>query len=161
VADAEAAVAEDMDRVGIGWRPEIAVLAEWDGKRYLLSGDAYAPVMAASLERWLAEQGGGATAGTVDLELFKLPHHGSVANISAELLALVKCRRYLFSTSGKIFGHPHDRTIELVLDKHQARGKPQLYFNYRTGRTERWADTEDQRARRYEAYFPTGMSVEI
>lgn len=139
----------------------IAVIAEWDGKRYLLSGDAYAPVMAASLERWLAEQGNGSTAGKIDLELFKLPHHGSVANISAELLALVKCRRYLFSTSGKIFGHPHDRTIELVLDNHQARGKPKLYFNYRTGRTERWADAADQRARRYEAYFPTGMSVEV
>jgi len=139
----------------------IAVLAEWDGKRYLLSGDAYAPVMAASLERWLAEQGGGGSAGTIDLELFKLPHHGSVANISAELLALVKCRRYLFSTSGKIFGHPHDRTIELILDRHQDNGKPQLYFNYRTGRTERWADAADQAARRYEAYFPTGMSVEV
>lgn len=137
----------------------IAVLAEWGGKRYLLSGDAYAPVMAASLGRWLAGQGDAAE--TIDLELFKLPHHGSVANISAELLALLKCRRYLFSTSGKIFGHPHDRTIELVLDKHQARGKPQLYFNYRTGRTERWADAADQKARRYEAYFPTGMSVEL
>ena len=74
---------------------------------------------------------------------------------------MVKCRRYLFSTSGKIFGHPHDRTIELILDRHQDSGKPQLYFNYRTGRTERWADTADQAARRYEAYFPTGMSVEI
>ncbi len=141
----------------------IAVLAEWDGKRYLLCGDAYAPVMAASLERWLAGQGSvaGAAPETLDLELFKLAHHGSVANISEELLALIKCRRYLFSTSGKIFGHPHDRTIELVLDKHQARGKPQLYFNYRSGRTERWADTADQKARGYEAYFPTGLSVEV
>jgi hypothetical protein len=149
----------------------IAVIAEWEGKRYLLSGDAYAPVMAASLQRWLAGQGSvagappgtqpGAQPGTLQLELFKLPHHGSVSNISAELLALLKCRRYLFSTSGKIFGHPHDRTIELILEKHQARGKPQLYFNYRTGRTERWADTADQKARGYEAYFPTGLSVEV
>ncbi len=140
----------------------IAVIAEWQGKRYLLSGDAYAPVMAASLERWLAGQGsdGGTPPATLQLELFKLPHHGSVSNISAELLALIKCRRYLFSTSGKIFGHPHDRTIKLILEKHQAKGKPQLYFNYRTGRTERWADTADQKARGYEAYFPTGLSVE-
>jgi hypothetical protein len=139
------------------------VIAEWEGKRYLLSGDAYAPVMAASLGRWLAQEtaSSGSPVETLKLELFKLAHHGSVSNISGELLALIKCGRYLFSSSGKIFGHPHDRTIELVLEKHQARGKPQLYFNYRTGRTERWADVADQKARRYEAYFPTGVAVKV
>ena len=141
----------------------IAVIAEWEGKRYLLSGDAYAPVMAASLGRMLAQDNlaTGSTLETVNLELFKLPHHGSVSNISAELLALIKCRRYLFSSSGKIFGHPHDRTVELILEKHQARGKPQLFFNYRSGRTERWGNAADQASRRYEAFFPTGLAVDI
>jgi len=141
----------------------IAVIAEWEGKRYLLCGDAYAPVMAAGVGRWLAQAtaAAGSPIQSLDLELFKLAHHGSVSNISEELLALIKCRRYLFSTSGKIFGHPHDRTVELILEKHQARGKPQLYFNYRTGRTERWADVADQAARRYEAYFPTGLAVKF
>jgi hypothetical protein len=77
------------------------------------------------------------------------------------LLALIKCRRYLFSSSGKIFGHPHDRTVELILEKHQARGKPQLFFNYRSGRTERWGNAADQASRRYEAFFPTGLAVDI
>ena len=141
----------------------IAVIAEWEGKRYLLSGDAYAPVMAASLNRWLAQESlaAGSPVKTVELELFKLPHHGSVSNISEELLALIKCRRFLFSTSGKIFGHPHDRTIELILEKRHGRSKPQLFFNYRSGRTERWGDAVDQTARRYEAYFPTGLAVGI
>jgi beta-lactamase superfamily II metal-dependent hydrolase len=141
----------------------IAVIAEWEGKRYLLCGDAYAPVMAAGVGRWLAQAttAAGSPVQSLDLELLKLAHHGSVSNISEELLALIKCRRYLFSTSGKIFGHPHDRTVELILEKHQARGKPQLYFNYRTGRTERWADVADQAARRYEAYFPTGLAVKF
>ncbi len=140
----------------------IAVIAEWEGKRYLLSGDAYAPVMAASLGRMLAQENlaAGSALETVKLELFKLPHHGSVSNISAELLALMKCRRYLFSSSGKIFGHPHDRTVELVLEKHQARGKPHLFFNYRSGRTGRWGDAADQAARGYEAFFPTGLAVD-
>lgn len=143
----------------------IAVIAEWEGKRYLLSGDAYAPVMAASLNRYLEQQSAasGSQAETVKLELFKLPHHGSVSNISEELLALIKCRRYLFSSSGKIFGHPHDRTVELILEKHQARGKPQLFFNYRSGRTERWGNAEDPLAKdfKWEAHFPTGLAVEV
>ena len=141
----------------------IAVIAEWEGKCYLLSGDAYAQVMAASLKRWLAQESAasGSRAETVKFELFKLPHHGSVSNISEELLTLIKCRRYLFSSSGKIFGHPHDRTVELILETHQARGKPQLFFNYRSGRTERWGDAVDQKTRRYEAYFPTGLSVVV
>lgn len=141
----------------------IGVIAEWDGKFYLLSGDAYAPVMAASLRRWLATESvvRGRQVDAINLELFKLPHHGSVSNISEELLALIKCRRYLFSSSGKIFGHPHDRTVELILDKHQARGKAQLFFNYRSGRTERWGDPDDQAARRYEAFFPVGLSISV
>ena len=139
----------------------IAVIAEWEGKRYLLSGDAYAPVMAASLSRWLAQESlaAGSPVKTVELELFKLPHHGSVSNISEELLALIKCRRFLFSTSGKIFGHPHDRTIELILKKRHGNSKPKLFFNYRSGRTERWGDAADQATRRYEAYFPAGLAV--
>ena len=143
----------------------IAVIAEWEGKRYLLSGDAYAPVMAASLKRWMAQESlaKGSQVNTVGLELFKLPHHGSVSNISKELLALIKCRRYLFSTSGKHFGHPHDRTVELILEKHRARGKAQLFFNYHSGRTERWGDPADPLAKLYdyEAYFPTGLAVEV
>ena len=143
----------------------IAVIAEWEGKRYLLSGDAYAPVMATSLKRWMAQESlaKGSQVNTIGLELFKLPHHGSVSNISEELLALIKCRRYLFSTSGKHFGHPHDRTVELILKKHQARGKAQLFFNYHSGRTKRWGDPADPAARlyKYEAYFPTGLAVEV
>lgn len=140
----------------------IAVIAAWEGKRYLLAGDAYAPVMAASLSRWLEQESvaAGSPLEAVELDLFKLPHHGSVSNISEELLALIKCRRYLFSSSGKIFSHPHDRTVELILEKHQARGKPQLFFNYRSGRTDRWGDATDQAARRYEAYFPTGLAID-
>jgi len=141
----------------------IAVIAEWQGKRYLLSGDAYAPVMAASLNRWLAQASlaAGSPVKTLELELFKLPHHGSVSNISEELLSLIKCRRFLFSTSGKIFGHPHDRTIKLILENRRGRTKPQLFFNYRSGRTERWGNAADQAEHRYEAYFPTGLAVAI
>jgi hypothetical protein len=143
----------------------IAVIAEWEGKRYLLSGDAYAPVMAARLKRWMAQESlaKGSQVNTIGLELFKLPHHGSVSNISEELLDLIKCRRYLFSTSGKHFGHPHDRTVELILKKHQTRGKAQLFFNYHSGRTKRWGDPADPLAKlyNYEAYFPTGLAVEV
>ena len=139
----------------------IAVLAEWEGKRFLLAGDAFAPVMAASLSRWLTRenQTNGSQADRVELDLFKLPHHGSVRNISGELLDLVNCPRYLFSSSGKIFGHPHDRTVELILQKHQSGGDAQLFFNYRSGRTERWGNAADPLAQeyQYEAYFPTGL----
>jgi beta-lactamase superfamily II metal-dependent hydrolase len=143
----------------------IAVIAEWEGKHYLLSGDAYAHVMAASLDRWRKQENNpnGSPSKPVKLELFKLPHHGSVSNISEELLELIKCRRYLFSSSGKIFGHPHDRTVELILRKHQARGKALLFFNYQSGRTERWGNANDPLAQehKWEANFPTGLAVEI
>lgn len=146
----------------------IAVIAHWEGKNYLLSGDAYAHVMAASLDRWRKQENNANASEDkpVKLELFKLPHHGSVSNISEELLELIKCRRYLFSSSGKIFGHPHDRTVELILKKRKEsgdRGKTQLFFNYRTGRNERWGNADDPLAQEYkwEASFPAGLSVAI
>jgi len=142
----------------------IALLAEWAGGRALLAGDAHAPDLARGLRRWLQEESRrlDRQVKRVELDLFKLSHHGSVTNVSAELLDLLSCRRYLFSTSGKIYGHPHERTVELVLERHhRARGKPRLYFNYRTACNERWADAADQKKRRYEAHFPSGLGVEL
>ena len=136
----------------------IAVLLEYPAAdpdvRILLSGDAWAEVLEDSIDKYL-DNG----PSTLKLDAFKIPHHGSVANITEGLLGKIKCKHYLVSTSGAKFEHPHARAIELILEKHQHRAHASLNFNYLTRTTETWSDDDDQTARRYHANSHNGLSV--
>ena len=135
----------------------IALLLEYPASqpevRFLLTGDAWAPVLEASLDRLLAPGARLAVDG------FKLAHHGSVANISEALLARLQCANYLISTNGAIFHHPHARCVELLLKSHPGPGKPRLHFNYLSATTEAWSRKADQTARGYLAFHPKGLSL--
>lgn len=135
----------------------IAVIVEFDDARVLLSGDAFAPVLESGLKQFMAERG----LPHVDLDMFKIPHHGSVGNVSAELLALMKCRRYMISTNGAVFHHPHDRSIDLILSEHRHRAKPQLIFNYHSTRNHKWSDRALMKSARYEAIYPMGIDLDL
>ena len=130
----------------------IAMLAEFDGKRLLLSGDAFAPELRVALERWMAHN----NEDEVKLDAFKLPHHGSTKNMTPQLLTILSCKHSLISTSGARFNHPDSETIDLLLEHHNARGKPRLHFNYNTEDTEPWSNELDQTARKYVAIYPSG-----
>ena len=136
----------------------IAVLLEYPKSkpkvRFLLTGDAWASVLEASVNQLLSGPNERLT-----LTGFKLPHHGSVANSSAALLRRLRCQNYLLSTSGAVFRHPHARAVELLLSEHPSPGKPRLHFNYLSETTAAWSDGADQQARRYEAFHPKGLSL--
>ena len=135
----------------------IALLLEYPAAkpevRFLLTGDAWASVLEASLDRLLAPGARLAVDG------FKLAHHGSVANISESLLGKLRCPNYLISTNGAIFKHPHARCVELLLKTHGGPGKPRLHFNYLVPSTEAWSVETDQTARGYLAFHPKGLSL--
>lgn len=133
----------------------IALLAEYDGERFLLAGDAWPAVLEASINRLVASN------KKLSLTAFKLPHHGSVGNVTESLLARISCKHYLVSTSGARFRHPHEDAVELLLSNHNGRGKPRLHFNYRTTTTEKWTDVDDQKERRYIANHPKGLSLQV
>ncbi len=133
----------------------IALLLEYQGDRFLLAGDAWPAVLAQALDRLVP------AAGKLSLKGFKLPHHGSVGNVTEDLLGRMSCVHYLISTSGAVFRHPDARAVELLLECHNGRGKPRLHFNYRSVTTEAWDDGQDQKARRYVALYPKGTSLQI
>ncbi len=138
----------------------IALLLEYPGSqpevRFLLAGDAWPGVLGASIDTLLPSPDKRLT-----LTGFKLPHHGSVANVSPELLGRLSCKHYLISTSGALFRHPHARAIELLLETHAGRGKPRLHFNYLSATTSPWGDPEDQKARGYAAFHPKGIALSL
>lgn len=126
----------------------IAVVAEYDGKRLLLAGDAHVAVIAAAIDRLLK----GSPDEKLKLDAFKLPHHGSKANISKELLERVDCQRYLVSTSGAYFKHPDYEAMARVIK--YGGNRPHLFFNYRTAQNKVWDRPGMKAQYRYEATYP-------
>jgi hypothetical protein len=122
----------------------IAFLFEYESKRVLLGADARPSVLLRSLERF--------SDNVVELDAFKMSHHGSMSNISAALLAKIKCSRFLVSTSGASFGHPHPEAIARVVCS--GRGPKDICFNYATEYTTVWDDPTATAALGYRALYP-------
>ena len=137
----------------------IAVLAEYDGSSCVLAGDAFAPILARSLNRLAAERGEPRLA----VSAFKLPHHGSRRNVSVDLLGAVACPLYLFSTDGSVFGHPDPEAVARVI-RHGG-PQPTLCFNYRSEFNQRWDDPALQERYGYRVRYPaagdTGLVVDL
>lgn len=145
----------------------IAVLARYQGKSCLLAGDAWSSTLLAGIRRLVPP------GERLELDAFKLPHHGSQGNLTAELLEAVNCPRYLISTNGAIFKHP-DQAIFKALAQHSPT-PVSLYFNYDVPTTRAWAGdatlwaTQDDKdlmkkklpKREYPTSETGGMKVEL
>ncbi len=112
----------------------IAFILEYDGKRVLFGADAHASVLLKNLQRFAVEV--GETRPRIDL--FKMAHHGSNANVSTKLLQSMDCRRFLISTNGDNFAHPDDAAIAKVIDL--ADRPVTFYCNYHSARTAPWGE---------------------
>ena len=106
----------------------IALLLSDGEKRILLLGDAHAEVICETL----AHSGPGRK---LEIDLLKMSHHGSQANTSADLLSKIQCKRFAFSTNGKIHFHPDQIAIARVVACTQ---NAQLIFNYANMWTNKW-----------------------
>ncbi len=124
--------------------------------KFLFSGDAWSSVLETSIKQLVPRAN-----KRLSLTGFKIPHHGSVGNLTESLLDKLSCKHYLISTSGAKFRHPHERVIELLLQSHHNRAKPRLHFNYLTKTTEFWSDETDQKTKDYKAFHPKGISLEL
>lgn len=138
----------------------IAFLAEWEGRRVLLAGDAFPEVLATAIR---ANVDAGNERLRVDL--FKVSHHGSHGNTTRELMELLDCRRFAISTNGKRHGHPDPEAIARLLAFAPA-GPKELHFNYTTERTEPWGNDALKMEHDYETFFPPSdeqgsLTVEI
>lgn len=103
------------------------------GKRVLLAGDAHASVLTSALRRY-AEMVG---EDKVRLDLVKLSHHGSNANVSTKMLDMIDCHRFLVSTNGDNFAHPDDAALAKII--RAASGPVTFFCNYRSKRIEPWS----------------------
>lgn len=93
----------------------IVVLAEMDGKRLLLTGDARGDKILECLEahELLDDQ------GKLHVDLLKLPHHGSDHNVEDDFFARITADHYVVSGDGK-YHNPELDTFRMLF---RARGR--------------------------------------
>jgi hypothetical protein len=127
----------------------IAFLAEYDGRSALLTGDAHAGVLEASIRTLLRNRG----QDKLIVDAFKLPHHGSKYNLSPELLGLIDTRRFLISTDGTSNSRHPDRVAlaRIVTTVPGAR----LEFNYATSYSMPWDGNNLKSTYKYTVVFPS------
>lgn len=107
----------------------IALLVEFEDAAVVLSGDAFHTVMTKSLMRLQMERG---VRGGVQLDAWKIAHHGSRNNTDVAMLKRAKCKQFVISTNGDRFRHPDREVIDML----RAVPDAELWFNYRSKTTE-------------------------
>ena len=123
------AVAADFVDKSVYNLSSIVVLAEAGGHRMLLTGDARGDYILEGLKA-----AGLLKKTPLHVDLFKLPHHGSIHNAAAELFEKVTADHYVISADGK-HGNPDTPTLELLT---KARGKD-AYTIYLTNKVAKTA----------------------
>jgi hypothetical protein len=105
-----------------------------------LTGDAHGPVLTSGIRR-LARQRG---EERLRVDAVKLPHHGSLRNVTRELVQVLDAKTWLFSSDGRQHGHPHREAVaRVILDGPRPKA---LNFNYRTQVNKIW-DSADWKGR--------------
>lgn len=100
-----AAIAEFVDK-SVHNLSSLVVLAEANQKRILLTGDARGDFIIESLtEARLLKK------GRIEVDILKVPHHGSRRNIAKKFFETVHARHYVFSANGK-YGNPDPPTFD-------------------------------------------------
>jgi hypothetical protein len=126
----------------------IAFLLEFQGTCCLFGGDAHSTVLENSVRTYLAEEG----LSVLRLDMLKVPHHGSKANISMGMLRLLQCKQFLISTNGQRFNHPDPEAIARIV-AHSDFDKD-LVFNYDVEHTRIWDDLQLAQEYHYGTQFP-------
>jgi hypothetical protein len=89
-------------------RSSIVLLLKGGERTMLLTGDARGDHVTAGLDRI-----GASHNGVTEVDLLKLPHHGSVRNIDEEFFERVRARHYVISANGR-FGNPDQATLDML-----------------------------------------------
>jgi hypothetical protein len=127
----------------------IVVLAEAEGKRMLLTGDARGDKVLKGLQH-VGLLGPGEQS-TMHVDLLKVPHHGSAANVEWRFFERITADHYVFSGNGE-HGNPERETLEMLF---AARGAAPfvLHFTYPIDeidaeRKKDWAKEQDKERKR-------------
>lgn len=122
-----ASIATDDDTaVANGSSIAFLLRVERDERRrsVLFGADAHPAALGAAVWQLAKDEG----SDRIAVDLFKLPHHCSQANVTDALLNVVDAEHYFVSTNGAYFGHPDPAALARVANRATERTK--IWFNY-------------------------------
>lgn len=124
----------------------IVVMAEADGKRMLLTGDARGDHIIDGLQ-----SAGLLEEGKIHVDLLKLPHHGSDRNVSTAFFRKVTADHYVISANGTD-NNPDLPTLVMISE---ARGQDEftIHLTNREQRLEDFFAAEKQKGKKYQVIF--------
>ncbi|WAC73541.1 MBL fold metallo-hydrolase [Roseateles sp. SL47] len=124
----------------------IGLLFEYEKWSILLGADAHPDDLLAGIREYCGDE-------PLKVDVFKLPHHGSKANVTSELLKVVDAKKIVFSTNGKRFNHPDREAVARVIRRYKDNEGTELIFNYDTTINGIWRDKGLQRDWKYTAIY--------
>lgn len=104
----------------------IVALAEFGGKRMLLTGDARGDKIVEGLQ--LVGLLGPGKDSTMHVDVLKVPHHGSANNLERDFFRRITATHYVFSGNGE-HGNPEREALEMLLSS-QGSGNYTMHFTY-------------------------------
>ncbi|HEV7515841.1 MAG TPA: hypothetical protein VGR07_06050, partial [Thermoanaerobaculia bacterium] len=87
----------------------IVVLVEGDGKRILLTGDGRGDHAIAGLKAAGLLDGDG----KIEIDVLKLPHHGSDRDVALDYFETIRAKHYVISADGK-YDNPDVDTLQMI-----------------------------------------------
>jgi len=118
---------EDLDEDGPNSQSIVALL-EFDGKKILLPGDCTPKELYKALHTY-----NGVYGTPLELDLMKLPHHGSKRNITRSIFSEIECKKFVISTNvNRRYCFPHKEAIaKIICYRNKLDERDEIYFNYR------------------------------
>lgn len=127
----------------------ISFLLFYQGRCALFAGDASPEDMVEAGRRYLKSRGG--TEDYLDVDLIKLPHHGSSHNVNREFLEFFRTSTYLITTSGHAgYRHPGKGALALLASALPPGGRADIYSSYDWWKTNRAFRAAEQREGNWE-----------
>lgn len=105
----------------------IVLLVEMDGKTMLLTGDARGDKILQGLQ--LVKKLDEGDDSTMEIDLLKVPHHGSASNLDDDFFERIIAKHYVFSGNGE-HGNPEREAIEMLLNARNDEDDYQIHLTY-------------------------------
>lgn len=117
---------DDLDEGGPNSQ-SIVILVECEEKKILMPGDCTPKELNDALHSY-----NKTTGCPLELDLMKLPHHGSLRNITKNIFTEIACKNFVISTKvNKKYCFPHKETIaKLICYRNNTDKTVNVYFNY-------------------------------
>jgi beta-lactamase superfamily II metal-dependent hydrolase len=119
-------------------KSSISFLASYKGKSCLFAGDTPGKLLAEGIDALLSQN----NSEVLNVDAWKLAHHGSKASTNSTVIKKVKASHILISTNGARFKHPDVGPLARIVHGNDRENPLQLHFNYDTEFTNIWADEE-------------------